>query len=386
MKEKIGEKRMKKLVLGISLAIVGSVWFGNASAVPSFAAAHDKKCSYCHTAWPQLNEKGRKFKENGYRLPEDLKGKNDAFTFESGSFPISGMLVSRPYDREGNKKVRAIHEAEVFVAGALNKKYSGFFEIEAEDETGFDPEFGNIVLSYRHNEAVNLQAAWANALWTDSYGFYGDHFRMTRGHVKTVDAGFGGLDGNLRSNRQQMTVTGRPMKDLFYSVGYGGIAGEVEGDNANVVSARLAYDISKNMMAGLMNLSGKVVATDTTPSQKFNRVGLDFQGDFGATRVQAAHISATDDAATGSVKNKATSVQGMYVMKTKSGKPTFVPVARYDMYEEADGADKFGELTLNLTYYFAQNVKGYVEYWKQTKTPDSVDAENRLTFQVYVGL
>ncbi len=48
--------------------LVGAFWVSSAQAVPNFARQYDKKCSYCHSAWPQLNAKGRQFKELGYRI------------------------------------------------------------------------------------------------------------------------------------------------------------------------------------------------------------------------------------------------------------------------------------------------------------------------------
>ncbi|VAX02915.1 hypothetical protein MNBD_GAMMA19-1753, partial [hydrothermal vent metagenome] len=65
---------MKCIQTGLTLsilAVAGITLTGTAQAVPSFAAKYEKNCSYCHNAWPQLNNKGRKFKERGYRLKED---------------------------------------------------------------------------------------------------------------------------------------------------------------------------------------------------------------------------------------------------------------------------------------------------------------------------
>jgi len=390
---------MKKVLIGISLAVAGSVWLGNANAVPSFASTTDKKCSYCHNAYPQLNQKGRAFKEAGYRLKEDLKDTSakQPFTFEN--FPISGMIISRPYDKksDGEAKIRAIHEVELFVAGAMNKDWSGFLEIEAEDETGFEPEVGPVVLAYRLNNAVNFQASWANAMWTDPYGLYGDHFRMTRGHVNPIDNTYGGAEGKLRSNRQQLVITGRPIKKLFYSVGYGGQADDAEGNDSRSLTARVAFDITDNIMVGAFGMDGNTVESltandDVIPELDYSRYGLDFQGDFGGTRLQATYMSAKDDTTddvgnrTGSESNYSAAIQGLYTFKTKSGKPTWVPVARYETFTKNDGDEDFAGLTLNLTYYFMENVKGYVEYFDEVNTPEGVDGVNRVTFQVYVGL
>jgi len=59
-----------------------------------------------------------------------------------------------------------------------------------------------------------------------------------------------------------------------------------------------------------------------------------------------------------------------------------VPLIRYDSYEENDGGDQFDELTLNLSFYFTQNIKGFVEYWTQTDVPNGVTKDKRFTMQL----
>jgi len=68
-----------------------------------------------------------------------------------------------------------------------------------------------------------------------------------------------------------------------------------------------------------------------------------------------------------------------------TGKPTWVPLIRYDSYERNDGNDQFNELTLNVGYYFRENAKGFIEYWQQLDTPDGVFEDSRLTLQMKVG-
>lgn len=386
-------KIMKKTLLSIMLISISMLWLSNASAVPSFAAKYEKKCSYCHSAWPQLNKKGRMFKERGYRLKEDLKDTSEKAPYaEQGAFPISALLISRPYDKKdsGEAKVRAIHEAEIFIAGAINNHISGFFEIEAEDENDFAPEIGPIVLSYRFNDYANVQAAWGPAFWADGYGLLGDHFRLTRGHVAVIDQAFGGADGatnsgSLRSSRQTINFTGRA-DDVFYSLGIGnGQAGDAEGEEPTFGGhVKVAYDINEMATVGLFGLVGDQPATD----RGYLRSGIDFNGKFGDSNVQAAYVAAADDNATNTAeeKNSALSLQWFHTFKTKDGSPTYVPIVRLDTYEQTDGTEEYKDLTLNLTYYLKENVKGYVEYWNQVDAPDGISKDNRITLQLFVGI
>jgi len=384
----------KGLVLG-ALAVAGVAMMGSAQAVPSFATKYEKGCSYCHNAWPQLNAKGRKFKEQGYRLKEDLKAdvKTTPF-YEAGNFPISGLVVARPYDKKdsGERMVRAIHEVELFIAGTMGKNVSIFTEIEGEDETGFAPEIGATALSYRFSKEATVQMTWGQANWADGYGLLGDHFRLTRGHVGVLDTGYGGVDGKLRDARQNVAVTGRVADDkLFYNVGIGGIAKNVEGvsgdavnvgaaDDGTSLNARVAFDVKKNIMVGGYILNGEAGGMD------FSRTAIDAQADLKDIRVQAAYVMAKDDVVGGSDKNTAFSIQAYNTMKTKKGMPTWVQLVRLDSIEKKDGADEYSALTLNVTRYLAQNVKAYVEYWDRYDVPAGKDKDSRLTLQFYVGL
>ena len=158
------------------IAIAGLVWSAAAQAVPSFARKHELNCSACHTAYPQLNATGREFKENGYRFLTADAVKNalavsDFLQLEK-HVPLSAILVARPYDKKdsGNEKIRAVHEVELIVAGNLARNWSGYFEIEAEDETGFELELAPAVLTYNHSKEFNVQFVYGPTFWADSYG------------------------------------------------------------------------------------------------------------------------------------------------------------------------------------------------------------------------
>jgi len=43
-----------------------------AHAVPAFARKYNVDCTYCHTAWPQLNRTGYIFRRLGYRMPWEV--------------------------------------------------------------------------------------------------------------------------------------------------------------------------------------------------------------------------------------------------------------------------------------------------------------------------
>ncbi len=96
-----------------------------------------------------------------------------------------------------------------------------------------------------------------------------------------------------------------------------------------------------------------------------------------------AWLTATDDTAPATeADNNAWYLQGQYVYK-RDGRPLFVPLVRYDSFEQNDGQDNRNELTLNLGYYFTQNVRGYIEYFDVLEDEaDSDNEESRITLQI----
>jgi hypothetical protein len=353
-------------------------------AVTSFAKKYNMPCSSCHTAFPQLNQFGRNFKEAGYRI-DGIKNDfilSPRFSLDK-NVPISAILVARPYDKKesGDKKVRALHEVELIFAANITNNWSIFFELEAEDETSFEPEIPSAVLTYNHSKALNLQFSYGDMFFSDPYGFLGDHFRMTRGHVKVIDEKFGGADngGKLRSARQNVSAKGRVFDRLFYAATLSGSSGDAEGEDANILTGRLAFDVTNQFMLGGFVMDG----TEEESNRDFSRVGIDAQYDYGQLRIQGAFINSTDAIDTSEHDNTAYSIQAMYSI-VDSNNDQWVPLIRLDNFERSDGNDEYTELTANLSWYFSENSKAYLEYWKQLDVPISKDEDSRLTLQIVV--
>ncbi|MBE0426386.1 MAG: hypothetical protein IBX72_07040 [Nitrospirae bacterium] len=357
----------------------------NSNAIPSFARKYQMNCSNCHLAWPQLNQMGRTFKENGYKFPGDAKTEviSDFLQWDK-HIPLTAVIVSRPYDEKKSdvRKVRALHEVELMVAGLLYKNVSGFLEIEAEDEEDFEPEISTGVLGYHPMKALNIQLSYSPVLWADPYDTFSDKRKLTRGGYSVIDNPFGGADneGTLANSRQTIALYGRSFEKLFYSVGFSGLADDAEGKNANNFHGRLAVDIIPEVTIGAFGITGKWDQDDI--DRDFSRYGFDLQVDYSNVRLTGAYLHAKDDRdIAGNEDNDAWYAQAFYVWK-KDVRPLLVPLVRFDSYEKSDGKDEYKELTLNLGYYFTENIKGFVEYWTQTDKPDDVMRDNRITLQV----
>ena len=383
----------------VFLSMVTVFVSSQAQAIPAFARDKQMSCTACHTAWPALNNFGHKYKENGYRFAPLLEGKqkiSDDLSWAE-KFPISTIIVGRPYDKKdsGNSQTRAIHEVELMVAGPMSKELSGFFEIEAEDEDtnarGFELGIPTAALTYTVSSAVNIQLSWADLLWFDPYNTYTSGHRMTRGRNAVIDQSFGGADNgsSLRTSRQNVTVYGRPIDKLFYGVSFSGVADQSEGEEADTLALRVAYQITPQIMLGGLAIKGscsaKIGLANCTVDRDYSRNAIDFQLSQKNLLVNAAYLQATDDnaTATSELENDAYFVQGLYTFRM-NGRATWAPLIRYDAYEKVNGSEDIAELTLGLNYYFNENFRGMVEYWDRSGEGTTAD-DDRLTVQVYAA-
>jgi hypothetical protein len=69
--------------------VIGCVTYGVAApagALPSFARKYGMACSECHAVYPKLTPLGRRFKEDGYRLPDDESSWRELLRSFPGSF------------------------------------------------------------------------------------------------------------------------------------------------------------------------------------------------------------------------------------------------------------------------------------------------------------
>lgn len=366
----------------------------DAGAVPSFARKNDMTCSTCHSAWPLLNATGRQFKENGFKFAPGEEPENiiSDFLAMDDNFPISAIIKARPFDKKegGDHKIRALHEFEIVIAGTVYKNVSAFFELEAEDEDDFHPKLLGRV-TWHVNKAANLQLSYGSVFVSDPFDTLSGKRRLTRGRNSVIDQKFGGADNNgrLRDSRQTIALYGRPMDKVFYMIGYSGNPGDAEGVNAGNIHARVAVDAVEQLTIGAFGVFGKCEAgaANCAIDRDFQRLGFDVQGEYNNFVFHGAYMTTKDDAnvlGLPEAKNSAWYVEAVYAMQ-KDGRPTLVPSIRLDQYEKSAGTQDFTDVTVNLSYYMAQNVRIYGEWYKQVNVPDGFTKGGRFTIQAEVG-
>ncbi len=77
------------LLVGL-VTLTSLLWPDEASAIPAFARKYSLRCSACHESWPQLNDFGRSFRDNGYQL---RLGKDNTINSSPGYFPLSVRIT-----------------------------------------------------------------------------------------------------------------------------------------------------------------------------------------------------------------------------------------------------------------------------------------------------
>jgi len=392
----------KRLLVTAGLMSVLMAVSTAANAIPAFARKYQTTCNTCHTAYPKLNATGRNFKEQGYAMSrDDVKGMEKISDYLNWDeyIPLSGAIVLRPYDHEssGNSELRVLHEVEILSGGRAYKDVATWFEIEAEDdEDEFNMALRSGFVTYVYNQALNFQGGYGGMLFADPYDTYADMRRLTASHNPITNLRFGEADngGRFRDSRQQVSLYGRVLKDkFFYILGYGGLASDTVADKSRSYYGRLAFDIMPDIEIGGIAISGSCeVGTDNNggagcgagvKDRDFTRYGIDTQMDINDLRITGTYVNATDDvdgAASGDESNAAWYLAGIYSMH-KSGRTTWVPLLRLDGYEENDGKDSYSSATVNIGYYFTQNIKGFIEYSNVYDAPTGADEISRSTVQ-----
>jgi len=123
-----------------------------AAAIPAFARKYGLRCSACHTAWPELNAFGQKFKDNGYQLGND---RDSPIWTNPAYWPVAvRAVVGWNYETTNNQVTDAsdsatvtqsgfdISGADLLMLGTLYKNITfGFVPTLEDGELGIETSF-----------------------------------------------------------------------------------------------------------------------------------------------------------------------------------------------------------------------------------------------------
>jgi len=128
-------------------------------AIPAFARKYGLPCSACHTAWPELNNFGQVFRDNGYQLMND----HDSPIYQDASyFPIT-MRITPNWHREAsnNQAVDAVRNDGTTTRSATLAEQG--FDLSGMDIWATGTLYKNISFSLLPSSDVNASFHFENA-------------------------------------------------------------------------------------------------------------------------------------------------------------------------------------------------------------------------------
>ncbi|MFQ5600414.1 MAG: hypothetical protein ACE5G2_07665 [Candidatus Krumholzibacteriia bacterium] len=348
-------------------------------------------CSRCHTIWPQLTEEGRAFKEGGYEFRQRLEIDED-LTLEN-AFPVSARLNLRLADKRTSKrkatgeltdkdkqlKLRALHEVEVFFAGRAGERWSYFAEVEAEDEwpdpngdaPGFQMQLATAAVQFKPNELVTLSGGYASPFYADNYNTV--NYRKPARHAWAPAA-----KGFTPGESQFVSISGRPIEQLFLLAAYHGNAGQLEGKDAEDVSLRAAVDVIPELsVGGYMTFEKTFDGSRNISQGEKLRVGGDLQVAYERLNVHGL-FGILDDRAIDKTET-AFGVEANYLHP--ADRWAVGPVASVSGYTENDGDDTFVVGGFFLDFQVLNNTRLQAGWEGDLSVPDAIaHKESRITF------
>jgi hypothetical protein len=122
-------------------------------AIPAFARKYGLPCSACHTAWPELNNFGQVFRDNGYQLMND----RDSPIWQNPSyFPISFRITPSWHRETANNQV-------FDAAGSISGGGIGAVTQSGFDLSGMDLWSAGTI--YKNISFVLLPSSDSTAVW-----------------------------------------------------------------------------------------------------------------------------------------------------------------------------------------------------------------------------
>jgi hypothetical protein len=152
----------------------GALAVHSTSAIPGFARKYGLPCSACHTVWPELNNFGQVFRDNGYRLKNERDSPIDQ---APGYWPVAARITPQfrsdrtthqpvdaiPGDATGGVVERTVTQTgfdlsglDLLMLGTLSKNISFGLIPSADNQGAFHLEAAYV----RFNDLLN--SSWAN--------------------------------------------------------------------------------------------------------------------------------------------------------------------------------------------------------------------------------
>src|SRR5271170_4671988 len=104
-----------------------------ANAIPAFARKYGLPCSACHITWPELNNFGQVFRDNGYQLMND---RDSPITRDAAYFPATIRITPQWHRESANNQT-----VDVTPGTTADGERSGTVTTHGFDLSGLDMWF-----------------------------------------------------------------------------------------------------------------------------------------------------------------------------------------------------------------------------------------------------
>ena len=167
-------------------------------SMPNFARKYEKNCAMCHTQIPKLNKTGYEFRLAGFRLPDEIGQKEEAFNM--GDFFAARLQTQYTYTKH----------TDVTPGNNTSNSQLEFKEFTMYPLTGsWGENYGSLVeLSMSPDDVFEVENAYVRGVYGDANGW----FQAKLGIMHPWE-GFGASDRPLGLSRpllQKQKATGSP--------------------------------------------------------------------------------------------------------------------------------------------------------------------------------
>jgi len=243
------------------------------NAIPAFARKYGLPCSACHIGWPELNNFGQVFRDNGYQMMND---RDSPITRDPSYFPMT-VRITPNWHRESANNQAVDNTPGVATDGS----HSGTLTTTGFDLSGIDLWFGGTL--YKNISFIVLPSSDPTA----TFHFESAYVRFDNLlHTPWLNVKVGKFELDLPvSEKRLLTMSGdggfyyiyhfTPSGDLnpFGGIGDNQIGLELMGHNANSYT-RYAFAAVSSLDGGVNQIYG--LPPSTTPAGRT----FDYYGHF----------------------------------------------------------------------------------------------------------
>jgi hypothetical protein len=275
------EKQIPRFISGVGALLFFLALFlfnpNPTHAIPAFARKYGLPCSACHISWPELNNFGQVFRDNGYQLMND---RDSPITRDASYFPAT-IRITPQWHRESANNQEIDPTPGVPGSGTL----SGTLTTTGFDLSGLDMWFAGTLFKNISFSVLPSSDSFANFHFENAYVRFDNLL-----HTSWLNFKVGKFELDLPvSEKRLLTLSGdggfyyiyhfEPAGDMnpFGGIGDNQIGVELMGHNSNSYT-RYAFSVVSSNDGGV----GFLYGVPPPPSESGNPAGrtYDYYGHF----------------------------------------------------------------------------------------------------------